>query len=47
MRMPEEVFNDLLELVTPLIKKEDTVMRKAISAKERLCLTLRFLASGK
>lgn len=47
MRMPEEDFNVLLEMVKPFIQKQDTVMRKSISAKERLCLTLRYLASGK
>lgn len=42
--MNEETFN-LLALVTPLIKKHDTVMREAISPHERLSATLRFLAT--
>lgn len=46
LRMNINDFNHLLELVTPLISKEDTTMRKSISAGERLALTLRFLASG-
>lgn len=34
-------------MVTPMIKKEDTVMRNSISAHERLSVTLRFLATGR
>ena len=37
----------LLQKVGHIIKKEDTRMRDSISPKERLILTLRFLASGK
>ena len=33
-------------MVTPLIAKEDTTFRNAISPGERLAVTLRFLASG-
>ena len=39
-------FNELLEMVTPLIKKRDTLMRNSISPAERLALTLRCLATG-
>lgn len=39
-------FQHLLELVSPLISKKDTNMRKAISAEERLALTLRPLSTG-
>lgn len=35
-------FNELLEMVTPLIKRRDTLMRNSISPAERLALTLRF-----
>jgi hypothetical protein len=45
--MSEEVYMELLNLVTPIIKKEDTVMRKAISSHERLSVTLRYLAAGR
>lgn len=45
-RMDEGNFNELLNLVAPIIAKEDTVMRKSIPAAERLALTLRFLATG-
>jgi hypothetical protein len=32
---------------TPIIKKEDTVIREAISPYERLSVTLRYLATGR
>ena len=44
--MSPERFDHLLGLVSPLITKEDTNYRKAISAAERLALTLRFLSTG-
>ena len=40
-------FEYLLDLVTPVISKTDTVMREAITAGQRLAVTLRFLATGK
>lgn len=46
LRMPKECYFELLELVTPLILKEDTNMRKAVTPHERLAATLRFLATG-
>ncbi|KAF9424306.1 hypothetical protein HW555_000445 [Spodoptera exigua] len=46
LRMDENYLK-LLEMVTPMIKKEDTVMRNSISAHERLSVTLRFLATGR
>ncbi len=46
LRMSDEDFQFLLNLIAPMISKQDTVMRKAISAKERFLVTLRFLASG-
>lgn len=46
LRMNEDHFNHLVSLVSPLIKKEDTCMREAISPAERVALTLRFLATG-
>lgn len=46
LRMDIHQFNDLLSLVSPVITKQDTVMRKSITAKDRLILTLRFLSSG-
>lgn len=47
LRMNEETYLKLLSLVSPLIKKEDTIMRKSISPHERLSATLRFLATGR
>lgn len=46
VRMDVETYKYLLELVTPLIQKENTIMRDAISPNERLSATLRFLATG-
>lgn len=46
LRIDEQTYFKLLQLVTPIIKKQDTNMRQAISPHERLCATLRFLASG-
>lgn len=39
-------FEYLLNMIGPAIQKTDTKFRKAISVKERLSITLRFLASG-
>ncbi|XP_067647650.1 putative nuclease HARBI1 [Eurosta solidaginis] len=46
VRMDKETFEVLLSKVAHRINKRDTVMRKAIPARHRLTLTLRFLASG-
>lgn len=45
-RMPPYLFDRLLQLVSPHIQRQDTLMRKSLSAKDRLSLTLRFLATG-
>lgn len=45
--MNDECFEFLLNLVKPYITKNNTVMRQAISAEERLLITLRFLATGR
>lgn len=47
LRMNENTYLHLLSLVTPLIQKQNTVMRDAISPHERLTATLRFLATGR
>ena len=44
IRMTQERFEHLLSLVGPRISKPNTTMREAISAAERLTLTLRYLA---
>ena len=46
MRMPYAKFLQLADMLSESIKKQDTPMRMAISPRERLALTLRFLASG-
>ncbi|XP_018378013.1 PREDICTED: uncharacterized protein LOC108770793 [Trachymyrmex cornetzi] len=45
-RMDLQLFNNLLDKVSPYIQKQDTVMRKCIPPIQRLSLTLRFLATG-
>ena len=45
--MDENCYLKLLQHITPLIKRQDTVMRKLISPHERLTVTLRFLATGR
>ena len=39
-------FEELLEKVTPIIRKTDTHLRECISPSERLAITLRYMASG-
>lgn len=46
IRMSAEDFDEILYRIAPLISKKDTVMRSAITAKERLVVTLRYLATG-
>jgi hypothetical protein len=45
-RMSGEDFEYFLNKFGPKIKKQDTNMRQAIPVKERLAVTLRFLATG-
>ena len=47
LRVSPGIFDSLLDKVTPLIKKEDTTYRKAISPDLRLAITLCYLATGK
>ncbi|KAK0137549.1 Protein ALP1-like [Merluccius polli] len=44
--MDVDDFNSLLDKVQPLIQRKDTTLRKAITARQRLSVTLRFLATG-
>ena len=46
-RIDNSTFSLLLEKVSPLISKKDTVMRECVSAEQRLVATLRFLATGR
>lgn len=47
LRMEEDVYLQLLQMVRPLIEKSETNMRQSISPHERLTATLRFLATGR
>jgi hypothetical protein len=47
LRMPEVLYEELLSMIIPLIKKKDTHMRQSISPHERLTVTLRYLATGR
>lgn len=38
--MDQDQFQEILQLVTPIIQREDTVMRESISPAERLAVTL-------
>ncbi|XP_019698090.1 protein ANTAGONIST OF LIKE HETEROCHROMATIN PROTEIN 1-like [Harpegnathos saltator] len=46
VRMAEDDFIFLLNAIKDKISKNDTTFRKAVPAKERLAVTLRFLATG-
>ena len=46
MRMDLSTFEELATKLEPLLKKCDTQMRNAISPREQLAVTLRFLATG-
>ena len=46
VRMTKERFDHLLSLVREKITKKDTRLREAITAEERLVITLRYLSSG-
>ncbi|XP_041430603.1 protein ALP1-like [Xenopus laevis] len=45
-RMSTSSFDELLTILTPGLSHDHTLMRDPISPEERLCLTLRFLATG-
>ena len=47
MRMKAVDFEDLAIKIAPIVFKQDTKFRTAICVRERLAVTLRFLASGK
>lgn len=47
MRIDSDSFDFLLKLVRPLIKKQDTLMRQAVSPENRLLATLKYLVLGK
>jgi hypothetical protein len=45
-RMSVPKFQELLELIEPLIKKQNTQFRQALPCKIKLEITLRYLATG-
>lgn len=45
-KMTPDIFDDLCAIVSPEIRKMDTNFREAIPPRERLLMTLRYLASG-
>ena len=45
-RMPKHVYKMLLELVRPYITYKNTNRRRAITAEERLSITIRYLTRG-
>lgn len=45
-RLDRDSFERVLNMIEPLITKEDTFMRTSIRPRERLSITLRFLATG-
>ncbi|XP_058984567.1 putative nuclease HARBI1 isoform X1 [Musca domestica] len=45
-RMTWPTFSELLEKVSPIITKQNTLMRESISSSARLLLTIRHLATG-
>ena len=47
LRMVPEDLEDLPAKIGPVISRQETRMRQPIPAKDKLALTLRFLASGK
>ena len=46
LRMDQTCFDELLEMVKPQKKKQDTNMRQTIPTGEKLALTLRYLATS-
>nr|XP_018906464.1 PREDICTED: uncharacterized protein LOC109036594 isoform X2 [Bemisia tabaci] len=46
LRMNDATFNKLLRMIEHRITKQNTNMRESISARKRLQITLRYLASG-
>ena len=46
LRMPPEMFDELLNRVGPRIQKRDTIFRKALEPGLKLAITIRHLASG-
>lgn len=46
LRLTQVKFDELLEMITPEIRKQDTVMRSAIPCRTKLEIALRYMGSG-
>lgn len=46
LRLTPSIFNELLAMVEPLIRKKNTKFRQAVPPDKRLAITLKYLASG-
>lgn len=46
LRLDGRSFDELLKMITPRIKKRDSILRDAIPPSQRLSITLRYLATG-
>lgn len=46
LRLSETLFENFLSKVTPLIEKQDILMRECILVKIKLQITLRYVATG-
>lgn len=46
LRLSPQLFEELLQIVEPFLKKQNTVMRDSLSPKLKVAATLRFLATG-
>ena len=46
LRIDVAAFEELLAMIKPKIEKQNTIMRDAVPASQRLSITLRFLATG-
>ena len=46
LRMPPDLYAELVNLVRPLIQRRDTNYRSCITVEERVSLTMRYLALG-
>ena len=46
LKMPPEMFDELLNIIAPRIRKMDTNYRKALEPGMKLSITIRHLASG-
>ena len=46
LRVPPELFMELIERVGPRLQKQDTFWRKALDPRIRFALALRYMATG-